>query len=145
MDRAQVSVEFFIIAAFIFALAGALLSVAASQISQNTVLDNLGLGRNAIGVVSSYINFVGLSGVGANVSTTVFVPPNTICFIPTTSNSNIYCTESSNVTNFNSNYNVTGETLFFPPTINFECNQQGWLSVVVSNNGGVVVNCTQLN
>ncbi|MCL5011425.1 MAG: hypothetical protein M1594_00835 [Candidatus Marsarchaeota archaeon] len=141
MDRAQVSVEFFIIAAFVFALAGALLSVATSQINQNTILDNLAMGRNAIGVVSSYINFVGLSGVGANVSTTVFVPTNMICFIPTISSSNIYCTESNN----NSNYNVTGEQLFFPPTINPICNQQGWLNVVVSNNGGVFVNCTQLN
>jgi hypothetical protein len=144
MDRAQVSVEFFIIAAFVFALAGALLAIATSRINQNTVLDNLALARNAVGVVSAYINFVGLSGFGTNVSTTVFVPQNTICFLLTPSNSSIYCIESSNVNNLNNNYNVTGETLFFTPTIYPICNQQGWLSVVISNNGGVFVNCTQL-
>ena len=145
MDSGQVSVEFFIIAAFVFALAGALLSVATSQINQNTILDNLAMGRNAIGVVSAYVNFVGLSGNGTNVSTTIFIPQNTICFLLTSSSSNVYCAETGTVNGTISNYNVTGETLFFNPTINADCNQQGWLYVTVNNNGGVIVNCTSLS
>jgi hypothetical protein len=138
MDRAQVSVEFFIIAAFVFALAGALLTLATNQITANSNLDNLALARNAVGVVSSYINFVGLSGAGANVSTTVFIPQNTICFIQNSSGSNLYCTTNG--------YNVSGETLFFTPNIPLYCYIPGaWLRVVISDNGGVTVNCTQLN
>lgn len=138
MDRAQVSVEFFIVAAFVLALAGSLLSVASNQINQNNLLDHLALARNAVGVVSSYINFVGLGGIGTNVSATIFTPQNTICFLQNSSGSNLYCTELNG-------YNVSGEPLFFTPSIYSNCYQQGWTRVVISNNGGVIVNCTQLS
>ncbi len=137
--RAQMSVEFFIIAGFILLAASMLISTADQQVQDTMTLNNVVAARNALDLEVGAAKYVYLQGNNSAVTNFVFVPSNTSCFNFNTTLRRFYCVTLG----------VTGlvfsdEMDFIVNAQNAACTQSGWLRFTVRNQDGYVAySCTR--
>lgn len=153
MKRGQLSIEFFLIVAFILGLASALLTVSEDQVRQTTLLDRAALARNALDTVTHAANQVWLSGNGTRIVAEVFVPVNSICLLYNSTQQRLYCDVAvrcpNNPSQFCYTYGerlVTSQVIIDPATCPPYNALTGWYSIQLSHNGTAVnAVCTRLS
>ncbi len=141
MARAQISIEFFLIAGFILLAASVLISNSDQQIQETSALNNVVAARNAMDLETSLARYVYYSGNWSTVTHITFIPSNTTCFNYNDTSQKLYCV-TSGITGL-----VYSDAVAFPfrNVTGHQCWQSGWLRVRTRNENGVVYyNCTRL-
>ena len=136
MARGQLSVEFFLIVAFVLVLATILFSSTENEIRETRAVDRAALAKAAVAGVGNAVNSVALQGNGSVLKKDVFVPPETICFLYNQSASSLYCDTGRTV--------VRGPTLLAQPSVSPACSSSGWMTATVSSDPNVSISCASL-
>ncbi len=158
--RGQASVEFFLVIAFSFALAAALLSSADYQVRELSSLQKLSATKSGLDAMAGWINYVYLQGNGAKTTGRIFIPQGSVCFILNQSfpvaSPNPYTVLQCDadpliagrsfsqeiMTNDLNMQDCPPNTIDNPATPGDET--YGWFKVIVANTGaGITVTCTK--
>ncbi|MBI3588498.1 hypothetical protein HY995_05300 [Candidatus Micrarchaeota archaeon] len=148
MKKAQLSIEFFLIASFIIALAAIMVTTAESNLRSAEALDKAALGKAALDAATGAINLAAVGGNGAQSSATVFIPQSTACFILDKNNGEprMQCDADPSLEK-----RVSGRALYSPDLkIDDSCppsnTRTGWFRVIARNvDGKVQVRCEERN
>ncbi len=144
-SRGQVGVEFFLVAAFMLALAAVMLTVAEGQLGGVESLDKAALSKSAVDSTAAMVDYVYLSGNYSQLRGEVFVPQGSLCFILNSSRETIQCDSDPSIPNRVESRPMRTAAVSFndscPPT----SSARGWFGLTVTNvNNSVTVNCTSL-
>ncbi|MFH0972164.1 MAG: hypothetical protein V1835_06380 [Candidatus Micrarchaeota archaeon] len=133
MQKAQGSIEFFLIAGFILLATSVLLAQADNQIRGTSALNNVLVARSALDLETSALKYIYLSGNYSVISNKIFVPVGAQCFYVIPSESRMYCIVPGAAKR------VVSETFDFPaPTVQSTCFKSGWITVRSANANGVL-------
>ena len=142
--KGQISIEFFLVAAFMVALAAGMIGVAQGHLSDAESLRKATMSKAAVDSVAAWANAVYLQGSGAQVSGSVFVPQGSVCMIlnRTADGSFLECDVNPSIEKSVSSTAVFATALEFSPQCPPANPAAGWFSVKVRNEDGVVyVSC----
>jgi len=131
LARGQLSVEFFLIVAFVLVLATMLLSNVEAQLNDTKDLNRAATAKAAVAEVSHAVNAVALQGTGAMLNKEVFVPPETSCFSYNATAGALQCDTGKNI--------VSGPALVTAPNVSVSCARTGWMTAQARNEGGANV------
>ena len=81
MKKAQLSIEFFLIASFLIALAVIVITTTETQLNEVKALDRAALSKAALDSSTATINLAAAGGEGTQTSATIFIPESTACLI----------------------------------------------------------------
>ena len=146
--KGQLSVEFFLIMAFLFALAVVLFVTTESQAHKAQLLDKAVLSRSALDSFENSVDRVFFEGNGSRDSIDLFVPQNSVCFIPNATGNYFECDADPEI-----NGRVFGRVLYADVTQVFtdttcppSSSSVGWIRVEsVSNGTSVLASCSSLS
>jgi len=134
LARGQLSVEFFLIVAFILVLTTMILSNAENSLTETRTLDRMALAKAAVVEASQAANLVAVQGNGSSIKRLLFVPPETICFLYDDADGVLYCDTGKNT--------VRGPPLLVEPSVYAPCLSSGWMTVEITSNETLGINCT---
>lgn len=141
--KAQVSVEFFLLVGMMLGLMSVLFPIANKAINDVRSIDDAIIAKSAANSIASAANYVKLSGPGARLSASLFVPQNFQCM---QSNATIRCVQTQAYENYS--VSVSSLPLYSPLFCAGTCNVSdacffsGSFGANVSNrNGAVEVRC----
>ncbi len=136
--RGQVSIEFFVLLAFLIVISSLLLNTIQGQASETQKLDKAALSKTALNSVAFALNYVFLSGNGSKITQQVFVPKGVFCFIYNSSDKTLEC-------DIGISKKVHSLPLYADiPAPN--CSYEGWLNIEAQNlNGNTSLSCTKVS
>ena len=142
--KGQISVEFFLVAAFLVALAAGMLSSAQGHLSDAESLRKAVMAKSAVDSVAAWVNAVYLQGSGAEVSGSVFIPGGSVCLIlnRTADDAYLECDAHPSIEKRVSSTRVLARSLEFAPECPPASQSAGWFTIRARNVEGVVrVSC----
>lgn len=144
-SRAQVGVEFFLVAAFLFALAIVFFSSGESVLRDAESLQKAALAKSSVDSLASMVNYVYLSGPSSQVSDEVFVPEGSTCFLFNASLPAIQCEPDPSIVGRVQSRPLRTPAVSFSSSCPPSTQQRGWFKVTVFNsNNAVTVTCTKI-
>lgn len=152
MRRGQVSIEFFLVVAFVLALASALLTVTEEQARQTGVVDRAALAKSALDTFAQAANHAWLSGNGARIYAEIFIPQNSVCLLYNASQTRFYCDVGARCPGSPSQFCyayserlLTSEIYINSTTCPPSNTLPGWYSVQLAHNGtALLAQCAHL-
>ncbi|MBI5636146.1 hypothetical protein HY993_04255 [Candidatus Micrarchaeota archaeon] len=146
--RGQLSVEFFLIAAFLVALAIALIATSSAKVDDLSSLSKALQAKTTLDTLSTKANSAYVQGDGSQYSFDAFLPSGPVCLLYNSSTQRLFCDFGGALGN---NKPVSGPALYASITFSSpDCqpsssSQAGWFNFVVRNNAGsIVASCTKL-
>lgn len=142
--RGQVGIEFLLVLSFMLALTAVLLGSAEAHFRAAESLDKAALCKAALDSTASLINHAFLSGRGTRVSSELFIPDGSVCFIVNSSFSPpvLQCDADALLSRRVESRGLRTAAVSFSAA----CPVSGWLRVTAVNNGNSVsVTCAKLN
>jgi len=144
--RAQVGVEFFLVAAFLFALAVVFFSSGEAQLRDAESLQKAALAKAAVDSLAAMVDYVYLSGVNTQVNQEVFVPQGSVCFLfnSTFSPATIQCEADPSISGRVSSRGLRTSSVIFSASCPPYSQERGWFRITVRNNNSVSITCTKI-
>jgi uncharacterized protein (UPF0333 family) len=145
--RGQISVEFFLVAAFLVALAAGMLVTAQGHLSDAESLRKATMSKAAVDSVAAWVNAVYLQGSGAQVSGSVFIPAGSVCLILSKNGADSFfeCDAHPSIEKRVSSSRVLATAVEFLPGCPPQNPAAGWFNIKARNAEGVVrVSCEMM-
>lgn len=141
----QVSVEFFLVVSFLFALAVVLLSQAESLLRDSDSVNSAAMSKVAVDSMAALTELAYLSGNGTVLHSTVFVPAASVCFLLNSSTMTLQCDADPSLSGRVNSRSLRSLNIVFNASCPPQSSNTGWFYLTVQNNGSAVnVGCNQV-